>query len=109
MMGFSAHCRFLSLGEIARARLVIQISKQGLKVVSLHTLFEAVLNRFSRDSPNAPTNMFIFGFVTPDKQALSVRFTGIPPTLLCWVHLLTRLRIALHVSIDLIKRTLIFR
>jgi hypothetical protein len=42
--------------------------------VSLLTLFEAVLQRFSPGSPNAPANMFIFGFITPNKEAISVRF-----------------------------------
>lgn len=42
--------------------------------MSLYTLFETLLQRFSLGSSNAPANVFVFGFVTPDKEAVSVRF-----------------------------------
>ena len=42
--------------------------------MSLYTLFETLLQRFSLGSSNAPANVFVFGFVIPDKEAVSVRF-----------------------------------
>ncbi len=42
--------------------------------MSLQALLEDVVQAFRPGSPNAPANVFVFGFVIPDHESVSIRF-----------------------------------